>query len=358
MKVGNTPPVSADKLKDHVRRILEFHGVPPEDAKITADHLITANLRGVDTHGVIRLKGYVQRIQAGGNNPKPHMSVVNETPLTAVMDGDNSLGQVGGFRAMALAVQKAEQTGLGIVAMRNSNHYGMAAYYSMMPLPHDMIGISATNVLGCMAPTGGVEGLFGNNPASIAFPAGTEPPVVFDFATSKSSWGKAMLCGQNKEPLPEGCFQDAEGRPTLSPQAFLDGGTLLPIAGHKGYGMALSIAILCGLLSDGPFDNELPHLYRKLAEPGGNSFVMAAVKVAGFVPIEQFKSRMDEIIRMLRSSRAAPGVDRLYLPGEMECETRKEREDRGIPLSRSMTSELGELAQAAGLEPIQTMAEV
>ena len=343
--------VPSKKLKDFVQSILEFHGLPSEDAAITADHLVVSNLRGVDTHGVIRLSGYVQRIQAGGNNPQPSISVLSETPSTAVMDGDNSLGQVGGFRAMELAIQKAEQTGLGIVAMRNSNHYGMAAYYFMMALPHDMIGISMTNVLGSMAPTGGVEGLWGNNPFSISFPAGNEPPVVFDFATSKSSWGKALLCQQNNDPLPEGCFQDVEGKATLSPEAFLDGGTLLPIAGHKGYGLALSIGILCGLLSGGGFDNKLPHLYKELHQAGGNSFLMAAFKVKGFVPIERFKKRMDDIIRMIRSSRTGPGVPRVYLPGEMEHERQGKQEEQGILLSRSMVSALAELAQAARLEP-------
>ncbi|OFX13417.1 MAG: hypothetical protein A2Z18_01480 [Armatimonadetes bacterium RBG_16_58_9] len=349
MAVTESTRVSEKELRELAAAVLEAHGVPPEDAMITAAHLVAANLRGVDTHGVIRLKGYIQRIESGGNNPRANIKVVRDTQMTAVMDGDNSLGQVGGYRAMELAIRKAEHAGIGVVAMRGSNHYGMAAYYAMMPLVHDMIGISMTNVLACMAPTGGTAARVGNDPMSIAFPAGEEPPVVLDMAASKSSWGKAIVCAQKGEPLPEGCFQDKRGAPTLDGNAFLDGGTLTPIADHKGYGLALAISIMCGLLADGAFDTALPHLYKKLGEPGGNSFFMMAMKLDNFVPADHFKGRMDETIREIRSTPKTPAVSRIYLPGEIEHETERERKKHGVPVNRALGDELVSLAGEAGI---------
>jgi LDH2 family malate/lactate/ureidoglycolate dehydrogenase len=324
--------------------------MPAADAGVTAEHLVTANLRGVDTHGVIRLSGYIKRIQAGGNNPKPKIRILRQTDNTAVLDGDNSLGQVGGKQAMELAIEKAQKAGIGLVTMRNSNHYGMAGYYALLAVQQDMIGLSMTNVLASMAPTGGVTKGLGNNPICFAFPADTEPPVVVDFATSKSSWGKALLCAQSGEPLPEDCFTDADGKPTLSAAAFLDGGTLLPIAEHKGYGLALAISLLTGLLADGGFDTELPHLYKELDKPGANSFAMGAIKIENFVPTRNFKRRMDSIIRHLRSTRTIPGVERIYLPGEIEHEREQEQKELGVLLSSEMMEELEDLAREAGLK--------
>lgn len=343
--------VCAEDLQKLVAAILEACNVRREDALVISAHLVTANLKGVETHGVVRLKGYTDRIEAGGNNPKPDIRIVRETPIIAVVDGDNSLGQVGGHMAMELAIKKAEKQGIGMVAMKNSNHYGMAAYYSMMPLTYDMIGISMTNVLACMAPAGGVTPMIGNDPISIAFPTWEEPPVVLDIATSKSSWGKALVCKQKGEPLPEDCFLDMNGNPTLDPDAFLNGGTLLPIAGHKGYGLALTISIMCGLLSDGLFDTDLPHLYKEMDKPGGNSFLMLAMKIDSFIPADHFKQRLDETVRMIRSTKCAQGIDRVYLPGEIEHETERQRREHGIPLNQALASELKSLARRASCDP-------
>lgn len=342
--------VTQQELLSLVTAILEAHRVPNEDAEITAQHLVKANLRGVDTHGVIRLKGYIQRIESGGNTPDAQIRVVNETPTSAVMDGGNCLGQVGGYRAMELAIGKANASGIGAVTMRNSNHYGMAAYYSMMPLPYDMIGISMTNVLACMAPTGSTEARVGNDPISIAFPADEEPPVVLDMATSKSSWGKAIVCAQKNEQLPQDCFLDKYGNPTLDGNTFLDGGTLLPIAEHKGYGLSLAISLMCGLLADGAFDTELPHLYKKLNEPGQNSFFMLAMKIGNFVPPEHFKARMDDTIRCIRTTPKAQEISRIYLPGEIEHETEQDRKKNGIPVNPALAEELANLAKDSGLD--------
>lgn len=340
----------AEALLQLVREILLRHGVSEEDAAVTADCLVWANLHGIDTHGVIRLKVYADRIREGGNNPRPRFRVVQETPVAAVLDGDNALGPVGGVRAMRLAMEKAAAAGVGLVALRNSNHYGAAAYYATMALERDMIGFSATNVLPSMPPTGGREARVGNNPLALAFPAAEEPPVVLDMATSRSSWGVLFTAAQAGRPLPEGCFLDAAGQPTVDPQAVLAGGALLPIADYKGYGLALCLGLLTGLLSDGSFDTDLPHPYKFLDQAGRNAFFMGALRIDQFLPPERFKARVDEVVRLLRSTPRAPGVDRIYLPGEKEWEAAQERRRTGIPLPPAMVEELRTLAESCGAD--------
>lgn len=341
--------IKAEELHYFTKEILIKNGVPKNDAEIVAESLIFANLRGVDTHGVLRLKIYVDRINAGGNNPTPSIKVVKEGPVSAVLDGDNSPGQVGGHRAMRLAIEKARHVGIGIVTICNSNHYGTAGYYAMMALEEDMIGVSFTNVLASMPPTGGRQPRTGNNPFAIAFPAGEEYPVVLDAASSLSSWGKVFIAAQKGEPLPQGCFLDKDGNPTLKPEDVFNGGMLLPIADYKGYGIALCIGIFTGLLSGGSFDVDVPHPNIHIAKPGDNSFFMAAIRVDQFVPVEQFKKRMDEVIRLIKTTELASDADRIYLPGEKEYEMEKQRRITGIPLSEKMIDELKSLAQEAGV---------
>ena len=341
--------IHAEPLRLFAEQLLAKNGMPEPDARIVAEHLVSANLRGVDTHGVLRLRIYIDRIKAGGNNPVPSIRVVNETPVSAVLDGDNSLGQVCGHKAMHLAIAKARDIGIGIVTARNSNHYGMAGHYAMMALDEAMIGISMTNVLASMPPTGGREAKVGNNPLAIAFPAGDELPVVLDAATSLSSWGRVFVAMQSGESLPEGFFLDQAGNPTLRPEDVLNGGLLLPIAGYKGYGLALCISFLTGLLSGGTFDAEIPHPNLHVMRPGENAFFMAAIRVDPFVPVEQFRKHADEAIRQIRASKRVPGVERIYLPGEKEFETESERSRSGIPLSPEMQSELRQLADDVGL---------
>jgi len=342
--------LSAEALGQLAQEILRRHGVPEEDAALTADCLVWANLHGIDTHGVIRLKVYVDRIREGGNNPRPTLRVIRETPVAAVLDGDNALGPVGGVKAMRLAIEKAATAGVGLVALRHSNHYGAAAYYATMALERDMIGFSTTNVLPSMPPTGGREARVGNNPLALAFPAAEEPPGVLDMATSRSSWGVLFTAAQAGRPLPEGCFLDAAGQPTVDPQAVLAGGALLPIADYKGYGLALCLGLLTGLLSDGHFDTDLPHPYRFLDQPGQNAFFMGALRIDQFLPPERFKARVDAVVRRLRNTPRAPGVERIYLPGEKEWEAARERRRTGIPLPPAMVEELRTLAESCGVK--------
>ena len=327
-------------------RILAACGVPEEHARQTAECLVSSDLRGVETHGLIRLKFYVDRLKAGGNNPRPDMQVLRDSPTCALLDGDNGLGPVGGTLGMQMALAKADATGIGAVSVRNCNHYGAAAYYAMMALPQDMIGVSMTNTLASMAPTGGTRAAVGNNPFAIAFPAGKERPVVLDMATSKSSWGKLFVCAQTGDPLPEDCFQGPDGLPTTDAAAVMQGGFLLPIAGYKGYGMALMISMLTGVLAGWTLDPEIVHPYKKLDAPGDNSFFMLAMRVDQFGPAEEFKQRADAAIRYIRETPPAPGVDRVWLPGEKEWVTEEQRRQEGIALAEGTLKEM----RALGVE--------
>ncbi|MEW6358434.1 MAG: Ldh family oxidoreductase [Planctomycetota bacterium] len=324
-------------------------GVAKDQAETVTDLLVESNLMGIDTHGVIRLKLYMDRIRKGGNNVKPNIRRVKDAPCTALIDADNALGPVGGRLGMELAIEKAAAGGIGMVLVRNSNHYGPAGYYARMALVRDMIGVSLCNTLASMPPTGGAEGRLGNNPYAVAIPAKKEPPIVVDGATSKASWGKVFLCAQKGEPLPEDCFLDSQGNVTLDPKAVMEGGCLLPFAGHKGYGIASAIALLTGMLAGAAVDHEIPHPYKFLDEPGVNTYLFAAVQIDHFAEVKQFKKRMDDWIRLVRNTRKAPGVDRIWLPGEKESVAREDRLANGIPLNENMLAELEALAKEAGV---------
>jgi L-2-hydroxycarboxylate dehydrogenase (NAD+) len=324
-------------------------GIPREHAEMVTDCLVEAEMMGLTTHGIIRLKWYMDRLRAGGINPHPTMRVLKEHANTALLDGDNGLGPVGGRMAMELAIVKARSHGLGLVLMRNCNHYGIAQYYARMAIPHEMIGVSMTNVIAAMPPTGGAEARQGNNPFSVAFGAGDEPPVVVDGSMCKGTWGRLYLAIQRGEKLPEDCYVDKNGVPTVEPQAVLDDGALLPIAGYKGYGLAVAIELLTGMLAGWSLDHQVPHPYKVLDKPGDNTYLMAAIRIDHFTDPADFRSSMDEWIRWMRATRRAPGVERIWLPGEMEHVTREERLVAGIPLHAAMLAELETLATEAGV---------
>jgi ureidoglycolate dehydrogenase (NAD+) len=341
--------ISADKLRQICADILKAAGVRVEEAPLIADCLVYANLRGVDTHGVIRLKFYLQRIAAGGDNPKAQIAIIRESATTALLEADNAFGPVAGVRAMDLAIAKARDSGVGVVAIRNANHFGAAAYYAQRPLREGMIGICMANVVASMPPPGGRAARVGNSPVAFAFPSGEEPPVIFDAATSVAPWGALIEARLRGELLPPDSFLDQQGRPTRDPSAVLDGGFLVPVAGHKGYGLALSIALLTGLLTGGAFDTDITYPYGDVSRPGNNSFLMMALRVDQFVPLDEYARRMDEVIRLIRSTPTAEGVNRVLLPGQREHETAQERSRTGIPLSAELVEELKGLAASVGL---------
>lgn len=353
-----------EALADFAKRVFMELDVPEEDALITADVLVQANLRGIDSHGLARLKRYVDGLRKGIMLPRPKIEVVHETAATAILDGGAGLGQPVGVRGMRLAIDKAQEVGVGFVAVRNSNHYGIAGYYSMMALEHDLIGLSMTNAASMVVPTFGRQGVLGTNPISVAAPTGKERPFVLDMATSVVSRGELEEYDRQGRETPLGWAVNAAGLPTTDAAAVLAnlakraGGGILPLGGageelggHKGYGLALLVDIMCGVLSGAGYAD---HLYPKTADgkplPSNVGHFFGALRVDSFCPLEEFKARMDDIIRRLKGSAKAEGAERIYIHGEKEFEEEERRRREGVPLHPRVVADLRKIAEETGVE--------
>ncbi len=365
MPESETVPIRADHLREFVGRVFVALDVPEEDAAITADVLVAADLRGVDSHGVARLRRYVQGIRDGVMRPRPEVHVVRETPATALMDGGAGLGQPIGVRAMRLAMEKAQEVGAGFVAVRNSNHYGIAGYYAMMALEAgNLIGISSTNAALLVVPTFGRDAILGTNPISVAAPSGQERPFVLDMATSTVPQGKLEVYERMGKPLPLGWATDETGHPTEDAGRVLrnikarTGGGLLPLGGagellggHKGYGLALLVDILCGVLPGAGYaDTIYPKTSNGRPLPANVGHFFGALRVDGFRPLEEFRTTMDDIITRLKNAPKAAGQERIYIHGEKEFEEADRRQVEGIPLLRKVYDDLRAIAQEVGVE--------
>ncbi len=324
---------TADALRTWTQQIFRKVGVSPEDAALLTDSLIEANLRGVDTHGITRmLCVYVQRIQAGVLKAQTKITVERENASTALLHCHNSIGQVAAARAMRLTIQKAAKTGVAFVAVTHSNHYGAAAYWAMMALPHGMIGFSSTNAPAVVAPTGGRRPMLGTNPFAAAIPAGAEQPMVLDLATTVVARGRILLHAKQNKPLEPGWAFDERGVPTLDPHVAVKG-LLAPIGGYKGYGIALAIDLLCGVMTGSNYGTHFPgFLADNMREPTDVGSIFAAVNVESFMDLAEFTSHIDVALREIRSAERAEGVDRIYIPGEIEFEMKAERLAHGIPV--------------------------
>lgn len=337
------------KLESFAVAVLTRVGVPEDNARIVAGSLLAANLRGVDTHGITRLPIYVERVQAGLTDGRARGVVVTESETTAVVDGQNGLGQVVGTTAMRLAISKADRAGIAAVAVRNSTHYGTAAYYAMMALDHDMIGLSLTNSPSLMAPWGGKRPFFGTNPLAIAVPAGEEKPFVLDMATSVVARGAIILAAKKGEPIPPTWAMNAEGEPTTNAKEANEGGALLPLGGHKGFGLAMAIEILVATLAGGPFGPHLGELYNNPDKPQGVGHFFAAMRIDRFRPVREFKADMDAMIREVKAQPLGKGFDKIMVAGEPEYNTEAERREKGIPLSDAVVADLTKLGAGVGI---------
>jgi len=352
--------VDANRLKSFCIQVFEELGVAPSDAQIASDVLVSADLRGVDSHGVARLsRYYVKYLKQGMVPARFETQIVHETPTTAVMDGGAGLGLVVAYRAMELAIAKARKHYVGFVAVRNSTHYGMAGYYAMMALKHDMIGISSTNAKAIVLPTLGRDPMLGTNPISIAVPAGQERPFVLDMATSIVPQGKLEVYERLGKPIPLGWATDEKGQLTTDTSRALKnvierrGGGLLPLGGlgeemggHKGYGLALAVDIFSGMLSGAAYlalTDPVDKTGRPLPSNLGHFF--GAFRVDGFRPLSEFKSGMDDLIRRLRDSSKMKGASRIYIHGEKEFETAEQRRREGIPLNPKVVLDLQNIAK-------------
>jgi len=356
--------VRAEPLKDFCVRVFHKVGVPEEDARITAGVLVTANLRGIDSHGVARLRRYVNGLRDGMMVAQPKVQVVTENPATALIDAGAGLGQPVSYRAMEKAIQKARDLGAGFVTVRNSNHYGIAGYYAMMALEHDCIGISMTNAAVLVVPTFGRDAMLGTNPISVAAPAGQERPFVLDMATSTVPRGKLEVYQRLEKPLPLGWATDESGTPTTETGRVLEnfkqraGGGLLPLGGvgellggHKGYGLALMVDVLCAVLSGASYaDMVYPKTPDGKPLPSAIGHFFGAWRVDGFRPVEEFKAAMDDLQRRLKNAPRAEGQSRIYVHGEKEYEEAERRSRDGIPLNPKVAADLQAIGEELGVE--------
>ena len=338
-----------EKLKQFVAQILEKAGVAPEHARTVGDVLVAADMRGIESHGVARLESYyVSRIRAGKLNAKPNYQVVRETDTSIVFDAGNGLGHPVGKLAMQRVIEKAQKHGAAFGAVRNSNHFGIAGYYAMLALEHDMIGMASTNSVRYGAPTFGKDVLLGTNPLAYAIPAGSEPAFVLDFATTTVPKGKLEVYKRKGLPLKDGWAIDAQGHPTTDPDEALRG-ALLPLGGfgtdhggHKGYGLGLLVDILCGVLSGGKFGEGLPLVTDTME--GAISHWFGAFRVDAFRDAQGFKADMDRQLRTFKQSEKVPGQDRIYVAGEPEYEKTLYHREHGVPVHVKVWDGLEKLA--------------
>ena len=339
---------NARELEMLVKHIFEGCGMQDADAALVADSLVSSDLRGVHSHGVLRVPEYVRKLTRDGVDARGRPAVARDGGACLVVDGHNSMGQVGAHFAMQCAIDRASSTGIAAVAVGGSNHCGALAYFTLRAVPHDMIGIATTNALPTMAPWGGAERVLGINPLSVAIPAGEEHPIVYDAAFSASAHGKIRVYQQRGQRLPAGWALDKHGRPTTDPTAAIDG-LLLPIGGYKGAGLAMIMGILSSMLSGAAYGTELGDMSRGPA-PGRDGHFVAAIRVSAFEDVARFKARVDGAIRELYACRLAPGFERIYAPGELEFQTDQAYRREGIPLDDITLQQLAAAASSLGID--------
>lgn len=355
--------IDKQALIEFCRRVFIELGVGEQDAATTADVLVSADLRGVFSHGVAHLKRYVDGLRAGTIKARPTECLVAETPSTVTIDAGAGLGPPAACRAMQQAIAKATAVGSGFAAVRNSNHYGIAGYYAMMALDHDCIGLAMTNASPMVVPTFGRNALYGTNPIAVAAPANRERPFVLDMATSTVALGKLEIADQLDQPIPLGWAVDAQGAPTDDARRSLAefrgraGGGLLPLggggeqlSGHKGYGLGLWVEIMSALVSGAAFATLT---YPKTADgvplPANIGHFFGAWRIDAFRPADEFRSAMDELQQLLRQAPRAEGQERIYIHGEKEFEAMERNAREGIPLNARIAGELAAIAKEMGI---------
>lgn len=341
-------------LREFTREVFIHMGCSLEHAALASEVLLSADLRGIDSHGIARLSGYVRLWEAKRINPRPDIRVVHETPSTAVIDGDAGLGLVVAPFAMEIAMQKAAAAGTGWVSVKNSNHFGIAGYHAMMALERDMIGMAMTNASPLVAPTFSTERMLGTNPIAVAIPAKEQPAFVADFATTTAANGKLEILQRKNEEAPYGWIQDKEGNPSKNPHELKDGGALLPLGGdrehgsHKGYCLGAIVDIFSAVLSGAnygpwapPFVSFLPLAPDPVGE--GLGHFLGAMRVDAFRPADEFKLNMDTWIGRFRAAEPVAGK-KVLIPGDPEREMHRERLENGIPVITPVVKDMQEVA--------------
>jgi L-2-hydroxycarboxylate dehydrogenase (NAD+) len=349
-----------EQLAEFSERVFRHFGVPEAEARLAADVLAASDLRGIDSHGVARLHTYFDMLTLGRINPRPEIRIVRQLAGTATVDGDNGLGLVVGPRANEIAMEKAEAVGSGWVSVCNTNHFGIAGYYPLQALKRDLIGWAMTNATKLVAPLWSAERMLGTNPIAIAFPGKEEPPIVIDLATSAAAYGKIEIAMRKQQPIPLGWAIDADGAVTDDPRAMIEGGALQPLGGdrehggHKGYCLSAMVDILTSVLSGanwGPFAppfalrQEIPE--RSVGRGIGHFF--GALRIDGFIDLDEFKRQVDEWIRVFRAARPAAGTSGPWIPGDPEREAEAVRRESGIPLIPAVIDDLRDISRRTGI---------
>ena len=344
--------VSADILQRFLAKVFVKAGLPKKDAATVADHLMFCNLRGVDSHGVTRVPDYLKRLKDGGTNARPKVKAIQNRSSAVLLDGDNGMGQVAGLCAADLAVRKAKKTGMCVVGVRGSSHYGAASYYSLRIAGSDMIGFSTTNVNPVMAAWGGSSRAIGNNPLSIAVPGLLNKSVVLDISMSIVAGGKIKLAKDGGQKIPKGWILDSRGRDSEDPGDFFKGGSLFPFGAHKGYGLAFMLEMLAGVLTGAAILDEIPIWFKETAAPVNIGHLFGAVDIGRFAGADFFKDRLHGMAAELKGRTLEGQAGAVCLPGEVEEKIESERRQNGVPLGEELWDELMKISASFG-EPLR-----
>jgi len=337
------------KLQSFCRDVFIRAGVPEAYAATVAESLVQADLRGVESHGVVRTGIYLKRVEQGMMEPHAKPAVAAEHGSVLLLDGNNQFGSVVGSEALELAMERAELNGAAVVGVKGSNHFGTGAYYALKAIERNLILLVMSNASQTMPPTGGVRPFIGTNPLCIGVPAGEENPFILDMATSVVARGKIIVAAQKGEPIPLGWAIDKEGNPTTDAEAALEG-SVLPVGGAKGYAISMFIDILSGVLTGAGYGQYVNNMYENWEEPQNVGHFFIAIDISRFMPIEQFKRRVDQYIRQIKSEPRAPGVNEILVPGEIERRQTEYRKRHGIELPPKVAEELRGIGRKYGLE--------
>jgi L-2-hydroxycarboxylate dehydrogenase (NAD+) len=352
--VNSPTSIAGEAIAELVRSALVKMGLPETDSQKVGRLMAEADLTGADAHGVFRLPQYVDRIEKGGINPTPTIRVDRTAPATALVDGDNGMGHLVMAKAAETAIEMARETGVAWVGAHHSNHAGPASLYASMPVEHGMVGLySAVASANHMAVWGGVEALLGTNPLSVGIPAGEEPPVILDIATTVVSYGTIKNYALQGKDLPEGWMVNkADGAP-LTDSARSGEGILLPIGGYKGSGLALILGLLAGTLNGAAFGRDVIDFNADPSSETNTGHFIIALDVARFIPLATFTAEIDRQVRDLRSSQRLPGVDAIRIPGEQREARMVHRSRDGVPLSPELVARLDALSKRLGIAPLR-----
>ena len=352
----SAPAIRVDfgRLRYFIALAFETVGMPPADARVVAALMAEADLQGSDGHGVIRLPQYLKRIRSGGVNLKPDIRVVQERAAMALIHGDNGMGHLVMKRAAELAIEKARTAGVAWVGAQWSNHAGPASLYARMMLAHDMIGLYfAVGNANHLPPWGGLDMLLSTNPIAAAIPAGEEPPVVLDMATTVAAYGKVKAKAARGEMMPEGWMIDREGKPLTDPRRAAEG-FLLPIGGYKGYGLAMVVGLLAGTLNGAAMGKDVIDFNQDVSSATNTGQAIVAIDPAAFGDLAQFKSAVDTLVRDLRASERMPGVDAIRVPGDRSHALAAAQRVEGIAIAASLMQTLDRLAEQLEIPPLRT----